>query len=195
MEAATCNDCHSTGGTAHEIYSQGNPRSSINHFNIPDTCGKCHELETREYWNGIHGQLAKRGDTETPVCTHCHGEHGIISPTDPASPVSRSQVAEATCTPCHESITLTEKYGVSTGRRPTFIDNYHGLKSQAGDLFVANCASCHGVHMILPSPDPNSSVNPANLTETCGECHPGISAELAATPIHEVFIQEQRSAP
>ena len=193
MEAATCNDCHSTKGTAHQIYSQGNPNSSINHFNIPDTCGKCHELETQEYWDGIHGQLAKRGDTETPVCTHCHGEHGIISPSDPASPVSRAHVAEATCTPCHESITLTEKYGVSTGRRPSFIDNYHGLKSQSGDLFVANCASCHGVHLILPSPDPNSSVNPANLTQTCGVCHPGISTELAATPIHEVFIEEQES--
>ncbi len=190
MDAATCNDCHSTGGTAHKIYSQGNPNSSINHFNIPDTCGKCHEVETTEYWNGIHGQLAKRGDTETPVCTHCHGEHGIVSPKDPASPVNRTQLAEATCTPCHESITLTERYGVSTGRRPTFIDNYHGLKTQAGDLFVANCASCHGVHLILPSSDPNSSVNPANLRGTCGACHPGISDELAATPIHEVFIEQ-----
>ncbi|MCJ7579201.1 MAG: hypothetical protein MUP98_01550, partial [Candidatus Aminicenantes bacterium] len=193
MEAATCNDCHSTEGTAHQIYSQGNPNSSINHFNIPDTCGKCHEVETKEYWDGIHGQLAKRGDTETPVCTHCHGEHGIISPSDPASPVSRAQLAESTCTPCHESITLTEKYGVSVGRRPSFIDNYHGLKSQSGDLFVANCASCHGVHRILPSPDPNSSVNPANLAQTCGVCHPGISTELAATPIHEVFIKAQES--
>ena len=131
-DAATCNDCHSSEGTAHRIYSQGNLESSINHFNIPDTCGKCHEEETKEYWDGIHGKLAKRGDTNSPVCTHCHGEHGIISPSDPRSPVSRARVAEATCTPCHESITLTERYGVSVGRRPRFIDNYHGLKSKSG---------------------------------------------------------------
>ncbi len=182
--AATCNDCHSGEGTAHRIYSQGNPNSSINHFNIPDTCGKCHKEVTEDYWSGIHGQLVKRGDATSPVCTHCHGEHGIISPQDSRSPVSRARLAEATCTPCHESITLIERYGISTGRRPTFIDNYHGLKTKAGDLHVANCASCHGVHLILPSTNPESSIHPNNLRSTCGECHPGITAELAATPIH-----------
>ena len=33
--AATCNDCHSTGGTAHRILGPGDAESSINHFNIP----------------------------------------------------------------------------------------------------------------------------------------------------------------
>jgi hypothetical protein len=33
--AATCNDCHSAGGTAHKILAPGDPNSSINHFNIP----------------------------------------------------------------------------------------------------------------------------------------------------------------
>lgn len=184
LAAATCNDCHSTEGTAHRIYSQGNPNSSINHFNIPNTCGKCHKQVTQDYWAGIHGQLVKRGDATAPVCTNCHGEHGIISPEDPRSPVSRARLAEDTCTPCHQSITLTERYGVSTGRRPTFIDTYHGLKTKTGDLQVANCASCHGVHLILPSTDPESSIYPENLRRTCGVCHPGITQELAATPIH-----------
>lgn len=187
--AATCNDCHSSEGTAHRIYSQGNPNSTINHFNIPDTCGQCHDQVTERYWKGIHGQLVKRGDANSPVCTNCHGEHGIISADDPRSPVSRPRLAEATCTPCHESITLTERYGISTGRRPTFIDNYHGLKTKAGDLEVANCASCHGVHLILPSSDPASKVNPNNLRDTCGECHPGITSQLASTPIHS-FVDE-----
>ena len=184
VSAASCNDCHSTEGTAHKIYSQGNLNSSINHFNIPDTCGRCHPEATKNYWGGIHGQLVKRGDANSPVCTNCHGEHGIVSHDDPRSPVSKARVAESTCTPCHETITLTERYGISTGRRPTFIDNYHGLKTKAGDLEVANCASCHGVHLILASSDLNSRVHPDNLENTCGECHPGISSELAATPIH-----------
>ncbi len=186
LTAASCNDCHSVEGTAHKILSQGNPESSINHFNIPETCGKCHVDSTRDFWEGVHGEMVKRGDGEAPVCTHCHGEHGIISPSDPRSPVSRARLSEATCSPCHESITLTERYGISTGRRPTFIDNYHGLKTRAGDVFVANCASCHGVHLILPSSDPKSKVHSENLGSTCGECHPGITAELAATPIHGV---------
>lgn len=184
--AATCNDCHSTDGTAHKIYSPGFQESSINHFNIHKTCGKCHKGVEQDFLEGIHGQLVSRGETDAPVCTHCHGEHGIISPSDPRSPVSSIRLAEATCSPCHESITLTEKYGLRTGRLTSFIDSYHGLKTKAGDTHVANCASCHGVHKILPSSNPESSIHSDNLQETCGDCHPGISSALAATPIHEV---------
>lgn len=184
--AATCNDCHSTAGTAHKILSPGHPESTINHFNIPTTCGKCHQGVAQDYWEGIHGQLAARGETDAPVCTHCHGEHGIISPDDPRSPVSSAKVAELTCAPCHESATLNEKYGREPGRLASFIDSYHGLKSKAGDTQVANCASCHGVHRILPSSDPSSTIHPENLQDTCGDCHPGISAKMAAIPIHGV---------
>lgn len=183
--AATCNDCHSAGGSAHRILGPGNPESSINHFNIPKTCGKCHRNIEEDYWEGIHGRLVARGETDSPVCTNCHGEHGIISPKDPRSPVSPARVAEATCAPCHESAYLNEKYDIPTGRLQSWVDSYHGLKSKAGDLTVANCSSCHGAHRILPHTDPTSSINPANLQKTCGVCHPGISPTMAATPIHE----------
>jgi cytochrome b subunit of formate dehydrogenase len=183
-KAATCNDCHSTDGTAHRILSPGDLESRINHFVIPKTCGQCHEAIEKDYWEGIHGQLTARGETESPVCTHCHGEHRIISPDDPTSPVSHSQVAEATCAPCHESAALNEKYGIPAGRLASFIDSYHGLKSKAGDATVANCASCHGSHRILPHTEESSSIHPANLQVTCGECHPGISEELALSKIH-----------
>jgi len=184
--AASCNDCHSSGGTSHKILSPGSPESSINHFNIPKTCGTCHKAIEADFWEGIHGKLVARGETDAPVCTDCHGEHGILSPDDPRSPVSRSKVAEMTCSPCHESAVLNEKYGVETERLTTFIDSYHGLKSKAGDTHVANCASCHGVHRILPSSDPTSTIYPGNLQHTCGECHPGISEQMASTPIHGV---------
>ena len=182
--AATCNDCHSTGGTAHRILGPGSSESTINHFNIPKTCGKCHQNIENDYWEGIHGKLVERGETDSPVCTDCHGEHGIISPSDPESRVSPTRVAEATCAPCHESARLNEKYGTPTGRLRTWVDSYHGLKSKAGDLTVANCASCHGAHRILPHTDSTSSIYPANLQETCGHCHPAISAEMASVPIH-----------
>lgn len=183
--AATCNDCHSTGGTAHKIYSPDHPESSINHFNIPSTCGKCHHNVELDFWEGIHGKLVKRGETDAPVCTDCHGEHGIVSPDNPESRVSPTRVAEATCAPCHESARLNEKYGTPVGRIQSWVDSYHGLKSRAGDLTVANCASCHGAHRILPHTDPTSSIYPGNLKETCGQCHAGMTAEMAAaTQIH-----------
>jgi cytochrome b subunit of formate dehydrogenase len=188
--AATCNDCHSStdaegNRTAHRILSAADPQSTIYHFNIPDTCGQCHDSPTKDYWEGIHGQLVKRGSVDAPVCTHCHGEHGIIAPDDPRSPVSAARVAEETCAPCHESVVLNEKYGIPAGRLRTYVDSYHGLKAKAGEVDVANCESCHGAHRILPHTDPTSSIYPGNLQETCGECHPGITAAIASVPIHE----------
>jgi len=182
--AATCNDCHSTGGSAHRILAPGLPESAINHFNIPRTCGKCHRSIENDYWDGIHGKLTLRGVTDSPVCTGCHGEHGILSPDNPLSAVSPARVAEATCAPCHETTKLNEKYGVATGRLRTWVDSYHGLKSKAGDVTVANCASCHGAHRILPSTDSSSSIHPDNLKVTCGACHPEITVEVANIPIH-----------
>ena len=192
---ATCNDCHSTDGTAHRILSPGDPNSTINHFAIPETCGQCHEGIELDYREGIHGQLTERGETDSPVCTHCHGEHRIISHLDPASPVSPSKLAEATCTPCHESASLNEKYGIPAGELASFIDSYHGLKSTAGDITVANCASCHGAHRVLPHTDETSSIHVDNLQATCGECHPGISVELAQTKIHEMGAMHVKGWP
>ncbi|MEK6797675.1 MAG: cytochrome b/b6 domain-containing protein [Planctomycetota bacterium] len=187
--AATCSDCHSAPDpagrrTAHRILSPADPQSTIYHFNIPDTCGKCHRYVTQDYWDGIHGQYVQRGSADAPVCINCHGEHGIISPREPNSPVSAARLAEETCSPCHESAILNEKYGLPGGRLASYIDSYHGLKSKAGDVTVANCASCHGSHRILPSSDPTSSIHAGNLRGTCGECHPKITTELAQTKIH-----------
>ncbi len=182
--AATCNDCHSSGETAHRILGPGHPESAINHFNIPKTCGKCHSNIEKDYWEGTHGKLAARGEVDVPVCTDCHGEHGILPLDDLRSPVSAPRLAEATCSPCHESARLNEKYGTDVGRLRTFIDTYHGLKSKTGDLTVANCASCHGAHRILPSSDASSSIYKDNLQGTCGNCHPNISVVAATTPVH-----------
>jgi cytochrome b subunit of formate dehydrogenase len=182
--AASCNDCHSTGGSSHLILSPSDSRSTISHFNIPKTCGRCHTAIEQDYWEGIHGQITARGEVDTPICTSCHGEHGILPTDDPRSPVSPHRLAEATCTPCHESALLNEKYDLPLGRLQSFVDSYHGLKSQAGDKTVANCASCHGAHLILPASDPRSTVNPGNLPHTCGRCHPGISPGIATVPIH-----------
>jgi hypothetical protein len=188
--AAACDDCHSAVGpdgkrTAHRILSAGNRESTIYHFNIPDTCGKCHKGIAEDYWEGIHGQLVKRGEVNAPVCTRCHGEHGILAASDLRSPVSAARLAESTCAPCHESELLNERYGIPAGRLKSYVDSYHGLKRKAGNVHVANCASCHGDHRILPHTDPRSSIHPNNLTKTCGNCHPGISATLANAPIHE----------
>lgn len=51
-------------------------------------------------------------------------------------------------------------------------------------MTAANCASCHGIHMILPASDPRSTINPKNLPKTCGKCHRDAGARFAITPVH-----------
>jgi formate dehydrogenase gamma subunit len=188
--AATCEDCHEATDpdgkrTAHLILGPSSTESSIYYFNIPNTCGRCHDAIVKNYWEGIHGQLVARGEVAAPVCTRCHGEHGIFRVSDPRSPVSPAQVAVKTCSPCHDSVVLSQRFGLPGGRLNTYAGSYHGLQAKAGDTLVANCASCHGAHDILPSSNPKSSISPANLQRTCGKCHPGISPQVASTQIHQ----------
>ena len=49
---------------------------------------------------------------------------------------------------------------------------------------VANCASCHGEHQVLPSSDPRSAIHPDRLSKTCGKCHPGAGEKFALSPVH-----------
>ena len=71
----------------------------------------------------------------------------------------------------------------------TFIDSYHGLKTKAGDKTVANWASCHGVHKILPVPIPNPASIPTTLKKHAVFAIPNITPEMASVPIHG-FLQE-----
>jgi nitrate/TMAO reductase-like tetraheme cytochrome c subunit len=71
------------------------------------------------------------------------------------------------------------------------MSSYHGIASRLGDVTVANCASCHGVHDIKPSSDPTSSINPRNLTKTCGKCHPGSSKQFVSHKIHVEKVEQE----
>ena len=68
----------------------------------------------------------------------------------------------------------------------SFDASFHGMATKAGSETVANCASCHGVHNILPSTDPHSTINPKNLAATCGKCHPGAGSRFALGSIHQL---------
>jgi len=184
--AAGCVDCHGVDASPHKMLAASFENSTVSRANIPDTCGLCHDEAAEDYWEGIHGKLFKAGKTAAPVCTDCHGKHGIFSTSDKNSPVSSSEIATETCARCHNAMVLNEKYGASREGKINYIDSYHGLKARAGDSRVANCASCHGAHKILPSSDPGSPINPDNLQETCGKCHSGITKKIAQTPIHGV---------
>src|SRR5581483_10878057 len=100
------------------------------------------------------------------------------------SSVSAQNLARVTCARCHEGVRLAQELGVPAARATTYLQSYHGLASKLGSQIVANCASCHGVHNILPSSDPKSTVSKANLIETCGKCHPGVGAKFVTGKVH-----------
>ena len=175
--AAVCTDCHG----AHDIMTAADPKSPIFKFNVPHTCGKCHGPVEREFQQSIHGQAIARGDWQAPICTDCHGIHSIKSHKDPDSQVSTQNLA---CAHCHEGVQLSQEFGFEGNRVTTYLASYHGLASRRGSTVVANCASCHGVHNILPSSDPRSSVNSANLVKTCGQCHRGVTEQFVAAKVH-----------
>jgi len=179
-KAAVCTDCHG----AHDILMAGDPKSSTFKFNVPSTCGKCHESEDQQYLQSVHGQAIQRGNWLAPVCTDCHGIHTIKAPGNPASSVSAQVLSQITCARCHQGVRLTSEFGVPGARVTSYEASYHGLASSLGSTVVANCASCHGSHLILASSDPRSTINQANLVVTCGQCHPGATAKFTRFPIH-----------
>ena len=120
----------------------------------------------------------------SPVCTDCHGIHSIKSHADPNSPVSEQNVSRDTCARCHEGVRLSREFGVPGNRVSSYMDSYHGLAAEGGSVIAANCSSCHGVHNILPSSDPHSTINRANLDATCGKCHKGVTQKFTLTRVH-----------
>ncbi|MFZ0734666.1 MAG: cytochrome b/b6 domain-containing protein [Candidatus Sulfotelmatobacter sp.] len=179
-KAAVCTDCHGT----HEILDAKDSKSPIFKFNVPQTCGKCHNSIAAEYQQSIHGQAVAQGNWSAPVCTDCHGIHSIKALNDPNSPVSAQNIAQDTCARCHEGVRLTQEFGVPGHRISTYMASYHGLASRMGSQVVANCASCHGTHSIFPSSDPRSTINKANLARTCGQCHPGVTEKFTEAKVH-----------
>ena len=186
-KAPSCVNCHSN----HDIEPATSNNSTINKYNIPNTCGNCHIDIATQYKQSIHGvALLQKGVTDAPSCTNCHGEHNILKVTNPNSPVAYQNVSSEVCSPCHSSVQLVQKYGLPTDRFKSYINSYHGLAMEGGSTVVANCSSCHGIHDIKPSTDPASSVYKGNLAKTCGKCHPGANENFAKGKIHVIVTQK-----
>ncbi|HTV66879.1 MAG TPA: cytochrome b/b6 domain-containing protein [Bryocella sp.] len=179
-KAAVCTDCHGV----HEILPANDPKSPISKLNVPATCGKCHTEIEKTFMQSIHGQAIAQGNQLAPTCTDCHGIHSIKSPSNPNSPVAERNLSRDVCARCHEGVRLSQEFGVPGNRVTTYFDSYHGLAAENGSVVAANCSSCHGVHNILPSSDPRSTINRANLDATCGQCHKGVTQKFTQTPVH-----------
>jgi cytochrome b subunit of formate dehydrogenase len=177
--APDCGVCH---GGVHEVKLA---RSVEFHRQVPDLCGMCHGEILAQFNASVHGAALAKGRPEAPVCTSCHGEHAILPASRAESTIFPTRIPE-TCGQCHGNVRLSRRYGLPADRLVSFEASYHGLAARAGSITVANCASCHGAHDVLPSSNPDSRIHPRNLGKTCGACHPGAGSRFALGPIHLV---------
>lgn len=182
--AATCTDCH----TAHGVAAKNTPGSTVSRPEIATTCRACHLQASAAYSRSIHAVAVARGDLHAPTCTECHGNHAIRSTATPQSPISRLHIAGETCGRCHGSVELMELHELPASVVTDYRRSFHELQGEFGNRRVANCASCHGYHEVLPSWDPLSRVNPANLPATCGQagCHVGAKPGFARGGVHHL---------
>jgi formate dehydrogenase gamma subunit len=174
--APQCIDCHGT----HNVLAADLPASPLHFTNLAKTCGQCHEQESHDVIESVHGQALAAGRRDAPTCTGCHSEHKIRALKNSSS----LTISQEICSKCHASERLNTKYNLPADRVKTFFASYHGLAAQYGSTRAANCGSCHGFHKILPSTDPRSTIYKENLAATCGQCHPGASANFAQGKIH-----------
>jgi len=143
-------------------------------------CAACHVEISQQYTESTHGQLHARNDTNAPNCLECHGTHAILGKTDPKSPTFPTRVPDL-CARCHRTgeKAAVRYVGTETEVVERYTESIHGkglLKS--GLVVTAMCTNCHTSHRELPHTDPESSVNPKNIPDTCGKCHNGIQEQF-----------------
>ncbi len=176
-----CSQCHSEVNV-----SKHRPCETIQ--NKVD-CSACHEAVGLEYAKSTHGNLVAKQDPNGPTCKECHGTHGILGRLDPKSPTFSINIP-ALCATCHRE---GEKAAVRyTGTEKDIIEHYtesiHGKGLMKSGLTVtATCTDCHTAHRELPHSNPESSINPANISSTCGSCHHGIQEQFDKS-VHSPLI-------
>jgi len=162
-----CTDCHG----AHDVQKPDEPRSRIS-----TTCSNCHNEIFNQFKSSIHGSaLINQDNQDVPVCTDCHGVHDIQDPRTDQFHIETPEL----CANCHADVELMAKYDLPADVYDIYALSWHGIdvsvyKARWPTIWhdSAVCTDCHGIHDILNTDDPQSSVNPANLLATCQKCHP-----------------------
>ena len=174
-KSASCSDCHG----AHEMDKADVSTSKVFNKNVMFTCGEsgCHEKEKYDYMGSIHQVGLQAGKNDAPTCNNCHGNHVILAKNDEKNLISNSKGIVQICSDCHNSSTITARNEIQRDRVDTYNESIHGIFIEMGNTRAANCVSCHKNHNIRKEDDPQSTINPANVRNTCGQtgCHPDAS--------------------
>lgn len=177
--------------------------SSTSSAQVENSCIKCHSgLEarlsepTRLFENDIH---RARGLT----CVDCHGGDATQDDKNAAKDPARGYIGKpspaqipAFCGKCHSDAALMKKFNPSlrVDQVQEYFTSVHGKRLQNGDLKVATCVSCHGIHGIRAPSDPVSGVYALNVAETCARCHASAEHMTGYGIAHDQFDKYKKSA-
>lgn len=186
----SCAGCHGGDARKEDMEEAMNPAAGFigvpKGDQISERCASCHAEQSKmqqyrstlpvdqfaSLASGVHGQLDVTGKQRILQCTSCHNAHGIVSPSNPASPVHPLKIV-ATCARCHSDASFMRMYNptLPVDQLVKYRTSVHGERNAKGDPKVAECASCHGSHDIRPATDIKSRVYPTTLPQTCATCH------------------------
>ncbi len=171
LPSAICIDCHGS----HAIFDSTDNRSSVYAKNLPATCANCHRGIYKDFIKSIHYTIDD-DEHESPNCARCHSSHSI---SETQKDAFTHEVTDQ-CGSCHRE--LAETYG----------ETMHGKAWGLGREDAAKCSDCHGAHRILANDDPESSVGPRHIVETCQQCHEKATARFTGYLTHATHRDPDR---
>ena len=204
--APGCVACHGI----HDIRAVKDSLSPVSPLRIPFTCGKCHQEGApvaqrraihqdhilENYSESIHGEgLLKKGLVVAANCASCHTAHNILPHTDPASSISRANIAK-TCTKCHAQIESVhrkvirgELWEKEAHVLPACVDCHQPHKVRkvfyTQGMADTDCLKCHGEKGVKAKDGRSLYVNAAEVQASrhakvaCSQCHSGVNASRA----------------
>ena len=148
----------------------------------PDHCVNCH-LETGDDRLAGPAKAYAAGDIHRAKgfgCTACHGGDPNAAGMEAMDP-AKGYIGKPTgarivqvCGRCHADARFMKQYNPSlrVDQVAEYESSVHGRRlRELKDPKVATCASCHAPHGIRPPSDPQSTVHPLRVADTCGRCH------------------------
>lgn len=192
IEPVGCMDCHSDAKDVHTTHkghvpTEGSSAQMSNsckechgsHMSKPlsTACSACHPDAKDSFASDGHGKALLSGSALAPDCFSCH-KSSIVNP-GKGGEAQLKLAQQKVCFSCHVN---NPAISSRTGSKAHFIkgveNSAHGLALAKGNGAAANCVDCHGSHDVFKGSDAKASVNRANITTTCGKCHPEIAKQF-----------------
>ncbi len=176
--------------------AQENPPAAANPAATPATrlpatsCVACHSNTDLFDANTVRDIVeAFAADVHAQVGLSCHDCHGgnpdAALATDMEASMQSQYAANpyrgapgragvpAFCGRCHSDPVFMRRFkpDARVDQEQEYATSHHGRRLREGDLRVATCVDCHGVHGIRRPSEPDSRVYPKRVAETCNGCH------------------------